>query len=127
MQKNFLSKNKKPIIIIGSLIITGVITYLLIKKSRSNKVPGINAPLTEQVSNGISWPIKKKAASITSSAEQAVIRNIQDYLNSKIDNYVEERLVIDGFFGDKTEAMAQKILGVKTISYSLYQEILNKI
>lgn len=139
--KNILPlKYKKPILIAGSVLIAGIVIYILAKGRKSNLVPGITGPVSPSISPTtsqppyrqpqdvvVSFPIKKKPGSQTSPEEQAIIRNIQIYLNSKIDNYVEQRLVIDGFYGERTEAMAQKILGVKTISYSLYQEILKKI
>ena len=59
-------------------------------------------------------------------AEQAVVKNIQKYLNANLPSPLAP-IAVNGVYDAKTEGLAQKILGVKTISYSLYKEILSKL
>ena len=119
---NFIQKNKKPIIIAGGVIV-GLILLLVVvkavkKKSDSDLPENVDAPKT-----GIAWPLKRKAGALTNSEEQQAIKQVQNYLNRKIYGF-REPLNVDGYFGTETEGVSQQVLGVKTVSYSLYQEII---
>lgn len=127
--KAFFEKNKKVIIISAAVIVAGIITFIVIKNNKKNS---IGAEANEVEANkaipktGVVFPIVRKLGSQTNADEKAVIKNIQKYLNSKI-TYVELPLTVDGIFGPNTEALSQRILGTKTISYSLYNELLTKM
>lgn len=123
--KNILTKYKKPIIIGGSILAVAIIIYFIARKKKVI-LPGTESSVSGSPATGVVFPIKRKLGAETNEAERVVVANIQRYLNDKI-TFVEIPLVIDGIFGEKTEAMSQRILGVKTISYSLYKEILAKV
>jgi hypothetical protein len=124
--KNFLIKNKKPILIGSGILVAGVIIFLIMRKKSGISLDTQKTANTGSQATGVVYPIKRKLGADTNQEERAVISNIQRYLNSKI-TFVEVPLDVDGIFGEKTEAMAQRILGVKTVSYSLYKEILSKL
>ena len=119
--KAFFNKNKKVVLISGGIIALGILAFVIIKKKNKGIVPGIEGSLLS--APGVSWPLKRKAGAETNSSEQEVIKKLQQYLNSKM-TMLELPLSVDGYFGSNTEFQAQKILGVKTISYSLYNEII---
>lgn len=127
--KNFvgiIKKNKKPILIAGGVLLAGIIVLLVIKAKKKNamgELPSGSNTGSQPVTPGISWPLKRKPGSQTSAEEQIAISKLQRYLNKKI-SYVDEPLEVDGFFGEKTEKQVQLFLGVKTVSYSLFQEII---
>jgi hypothetical protein len=122
---NFLVKNKKPILIGGGILVAGVIIFLIMRKKSGISLDVKTADIGSQAT-GVVYPIKRKLGAETNQEEKAVVSNIQRYLNSKI-TFVEVPIDVDGIFGEKTETMAQRILGVKTVSYSLYKEILSKL
>ena len=120
--KAFINKNKKVILISGSVLALGLVAFILLKKKSRGVVPGIDANLL--TAPGVAWPLKRKLGAGTNTSEQVVIKQLQQYLNTKM-SMVELPLKVDGYFGANTEFQAQKILGVKTVSFSLYNEIIN--
>ena len=118
-----LKSNKKQIVI-GSIavavLLVGLVAYRRSKKRNQGVAPEPGDP---DYSTVVSWPLKRKAASLTNPEEQALIRKLQRYLNTKI-SYVDEPLEVDGYFGPKTEEQVKLFLGVRQIPYSLYQEII---
>lgn len=122
--KNFFEKNKKAIIIGSAVLVVGVIVFIILKKTTKVSIPLTDDQMIKK-STGVVYPIGKKLGADTNADERVVIMNIQKYINSKL-TYQRE-LVVDGIFGAETEALAQQILGVKAVSYSLYNEILAKL
>jgi len=118
---NFISKNKKPILIAGGAIIGLALVFLLLKNRKKNSPENADAP--DPKITKVSWPLKRKLGALTTPEEQEVIKQIQTHLNRKI-SYVDEPLVVDGYFGPKTEYQLQLFYGVKEVSYKLYQEIM---
>lgn len=117
-----LKDNKKPLIIGGiavTVLLIGLVSYR-VKKKRAEMGP---APGDPEYSTVVSWPLRRKAGSLTNPEEQALIRKLQRYLNSKI-SYVDPKLEVDGYFGPKTEEQVKLFLGVRQVPYSLYQEII---
>lgn len=118
-----LKSNKKQIVI-GSIavavLLVGLVAYRRSKKRNQGVAPEPGDP---DYSTVVSWPLKRKAASLTNPEEQALIRKLQRYLNTKI-SYVDEPLEVDGYFGPKTEEQVKLFLGVRQVPYSLYQEII---
>lgn len=131
-----LLKNKK-VIIIGSVIVIAatVATFLLIRNKKKKEALALEtankgkATTTTPASTGIPgvvFPVKMRSGiDIPMPAEQAVIKNIQKYLNSKMT--FQRSIPENGLFDAYTESMCQSILGVKSVSYSLYKEILSKL
>jgi len=120
--KAFFKTNKKVILISGSVLALGLVAFILLKKKSRGVVPGIEANLL--TAPGVAWPLKRKVGASTNSSEKVVIKQLQQYLNTKM-RLVEIPLTVDGYFGSNTEFQAQKILGVKSVSFSLYNEIIN--
>ena len=117
----FIKKNKKPIIIIGAILLLGI-TFTAIAKAKKKDVDNKDAPR----GTGVSWPLKRKLGTLTTPAEVVQIKRLQNYLNREI-SYVDTKLVVDGYFGAKTEEQVQLFLGVKEVSYKLFQEIIEGI
>lgn len=115
---SILKKNKKPIIIVGSVLVLGAIALIIIKAKKNSAGPPLSQPTP-----GVSWPLKRKLGAETTPEEQIVIARLQRYLNRKI-SYVDTPLVVDGIFGSKTEEQVQLFLGVKTVSYKLFTELM---
>jgi hypothetical protein len=122
--EKFMQEYKKPILIGGGILLGVIVVWAIFKpKQRTSLPPSVDdqGNITPGSIVTVSWPIKRKAGSLTTKDEQAVIMNIQRYLNAK-QLSVYQPLEIDGYFGPKTEASAQTVLGVKEISYKLYND-----
>ena len=117
-----LKDNKKPLII-GGIAVTVLLIGLVASRARKRRL-GISPVVGDpEYSTMVSWPLRRKAGSLTNPEEQALIRKLQRYLNTKI-SYVDEPLEVDGYFGPKTEEQVKLFLGVRQVPYSLYQEII---
>ncbi len=57
------------------------------------------------------------------SLQKKTIKKIQNWLNDNKKIFVTPYLVIDGYFGPKTELELENLKGVKCVSETLYKEI----
>lgn len=130
----FIKKNKKVIVIGSIIVVAGVIAMLILKKKKQKEIiePVIKTPAPankEIVATGIPgvvFPIAKRTGfDIGMPAEQTVVKNIQKALNQKMT--FQKPIPESGIFDGITEYTSQTILGVKTISYSLYKELISKL
>lgn len=131
-----MKATNKKLLIAGAAVVAVVGGILVIrKKSRTSGLLGIG-PIVPQAGTsgtspsqkvgGVLYPLKLKSG-YYNTAENAAVKKLQQGLNMKIQMkpYLGlAALDVDGKFGPKTEAASEKILGVKQVSYSLYQELI---
>lgn len=130
-----MKATNKNLIIAGAAIAVVVAGILIIRKKKQSQPllgePGVPQAGTAGISptkkvDGVTYPLKQ-GSGYYSSAENAAVKKLQQGLNMKlsIKSYLGiAKLDVDGKFGPKTEAAAEKLLGVRQVSYSLYQEVL---
>jgi hypothetical protein len=132
-----MDARKKKIIIVTSvigalvLVATAVLARRLAKRKaleRTLRVVSPNVGTGETEYSGgplIIWPVKNGSGYLSAS-ERDVVRTIQRYLNKKINQnniYSLPLLVVDGYFGGKTENALNKIAGVRQVSYTLFHQM----
>jgi hypothetical protein len=132
-----MDARKKKIIIVTSvigalvLVATAILARRLAKRKaleRTLRVVSPNIGTGEAEYSGgplIIWPVKNGSGYLSSS-ERDVVRTIQRYLNKKINQnniYSLPLLVVDGYFGSKTENALSKIAGVRQVSYTLFHQM----
>lgn len=121
MKQIKLNKGAKYGLIAGGVVIFGLIAWRIVAKSKKTTIAPDGTPETQTkpVASTVAWPIGKRPGFETTPQEKEIVRNIQKYLNAN-GLLSPEWLDVDGIYGRLTEAAAQKVLGVKTISYKLY-------
>jgi peptidoglycan hydrolase-like protein with peptidoglycan-binding domain len=128
-----MKANTKKLIIGGSAaLIVAVVAILIIKKKKTSSLLGgksVGDPSgsSSQKVNGVLYPLKY-GSGYNNLAENEVVKKLQQALNVKMKYkpYLDvKELDVDGKFGPKTEAACEALLGVKQVSYSLYQELVS--
>ncbi len=133
-----MKATNKKLLVAGAAVVAVVAGILIIrKKKQSTGLLGTGGPgvpqagtrgLSSRKIDGVLYPLKQ-GSGYSNTSEKAAVKKLQQALNMKINlkAYLGiEQLDVDGKFGPKTEAATVKILGVKQVSYSLYQELLAK-
>jgi peptidoglycan hydrolase-like protein with peptidoglycan-binding domain len=109
--------NKKTLVILGtSVLAAGALSYLIVRFTRKNKAKEYIEDAYSSVKTAITGEFPLEYGSRGEN-----VKALQGYLNTKISTPYEP-LVVDGIFGELTQAALNRTIGKKSIGENEFKQ-----